>query len=257
MYDCKVNTSFVIRNTFNIKFNTLFVNFITKMIRKEIGRTIKEYFAEIGMSQIEAANLLGVQQAAVSNQLNGRAFGKNSAAKWNKIFGFRINWLLTGEGPMFDTQEPSRKNEYSYTEDHPELNHDEDIPVIPARLFRAPEINIYEYVINSPFVEKLPPVPHFQKHDLFATCPGDAMAPRICRGYLLALRKMPIDSTIINGEVYVVDTESQGMFLRRIVNNGDTLTFIAENQQDFPDFELPFSDVINIFRVVGVLITNI
>jgi hypothetical protein len=47
------------------------------------------------------------------------------------------------------------------------------------------------------------------------------------------------------------------MFLRRIVNNGDTLTFIAENQQDFPDFELPFSDVINIFRVVGVLITNI
>jgi SOS-response transcriptional repressor LexA len=83
------------------------------------------------------------------------------------------------------------------------------------------------------------------------------MAPRICRGYLLALRKMPIDSTIINGEVYVVDTESQGMFLRRIVNNGDTLTFIAENQQDFPDFELPFSDVINIFRVVGVLITNI
>lgn len=227
------------------------------MAQKEIGRTIKEYFAEIGMSQIEAANLLGVQQAAVSNQLNGRTFGKNSAAKWNNVFGFRVNWLLTGEGPMFDTKEQNHKNEYSYTEDHPELNHDEDIPVIPARLFRAPEINIYEYVINSPAVEKLPPVPHFQKHDMFATCPGDAMAPRICRGYLLALRKMPIDSTIINGEIYVVDTKSQGMFLRRIVNNGDTLTFISENQRDFPDFELSFSDVINIFRVVGVLITNL
>lgn len=225
------------------------------MLRELIGKKIKEYFAEIGMSQMEAAKILEVQQAAVSNQLNGRPFGKNSAAKWNKAFGFRINWLLTGEGPMFDANTAATK-EYTI-DDHPELNHDEDIPVIPARLFRAPEINIYEYVTNSASVEKLPPVPHFQKHDLFATCPGDAMAPRICRGYLLALRKMPKDSTIINGEIYVVDTISQGMFLRRLIDNGSSLTFVAENQQEFPDFDLPYDDIINVFRVVGVLIPNI
>ena len=225
------------------------------MARKIIGNKIKEYFAEIGMSQIEAAKILDVQQAAVSNQLNGRPFGKNSAAKWNKAFGFRINWLLTGEGPMFDKDSEQAK-EYNI-EDHPELNHDDDIPVVPARLFRAPEIDIYEYVINSTTVEKLPPVPHFQKHELFATCPGDAMAPRICRGYLLALRRMPEDTPIINGEIYVVDTKTLGMFLRRIVDNGDTVTFIAENQTDFPDFELPHTYITNIFRVVGVLIPNL
>lgn len=225
--------------------------------RREIGKTIKEYFTEIGMSQIEAANALGVQQAAVSNQLNGRPFGKNSAAKWNKAFGFRVNWLLTGEGPMFDDEGSSTLREFHPLEDHPELNHEDDIPVIPARLFRAPEINIYEYVMNSPNVERLPPVPHFQKHDLFATCPGDAMAPRICRGYLLALRRMPIDSTIINGEIYVIDTVSQGMFLRRIIDNGEGLTFISENHTDFPEFLLPYDEIINIFRVVGVLITNL
>lgn len=226
-------------------------------LRREIGKIIKEYFTEIGMSQIEAANALGVQQAAVSNQLNGRPFGKNSAAKWNKAFGFRVNWLLTGEGPMFDDEGSSTLREFHPLEDHPELNHEDDIPVIPARLFRAPEINIYEYVMNSPNVERLPPVPHFQKHDLFATCPGDAMAPRICRGYLLALRRMPIDSTIINGEIYVIDTVSQGMFLRRIIDNGEGLTFISENHTDFPDFLLPYDEIINIFRVVGVLITNL
>lgn len=210
----------------------------------------------MGMSQQEVANVLEVQQAAVSNQLNGRPFGKNSAAKWNKAFGFRTNWLLTGEGPMFDKQ-----MEMSHTdgllEDHPELNHEDDIPVVPARLFRAPELDIFEYVMNSSSVDRLPPVPHFQKHDMFATCPGDAMSPRICRGYLLALRRMPKDSTIINGEIYVVDTKSSGMFLRKIVDNGTGLTFISENQTEFPDFELPYDDVINIFRVVGVLITNI
>lgn len=223
---------------------------------KEIGPKVKEYFAEVGLSQQDVAKKLGVQQAAVSNQLNGRPFGKNSAAKWNRAFGFRVNWLITGEGPMFDTNNPDSVHEYDL-EEHPELNHENDIPVVPARLFRAPEINIYEYVISSNNVEKLPPVPHFQKHDLFATCPGDAMAPRICRGYLLALRRMPIDSTIINGEIYVVDTKSQGMFLRRLVDNGHGLTFIAENPQEFPDFDLEYSDVLNIFRVVGVLISNI
>lgn len=223
--------------------------------RVEIGKKIKEYFSEMGMPQQEVAKILNVQQAAVSNQLNGRPFGKNSAARWSSAFGFRINWLLTGEGPMFEPQENFHTD--GMLEDHPELNHDDDIPVVPARLFRAPEINIYEYVMNSTSVDRLPPVPHFQKHDMFAMCPGDAMAPRVCRGYMLALRIMPKEVPIINGEIYVIDTKSNGMFLRKIVDNGESLTFIAENQNEFPDFELPYSDIINVFRVVGVLITNI
>ena len=228
------------------------------LTKKLIGQKIKEYFSEAGMSQVDVSKILDVQPAAVSNQLNGRAFGKNSAAKWSNAFGFRTNWLLTGEGPMFDPD--NTPNTDGMADDHPELKHEDDIPVIPARIFRAPEINTYEYVMNSTSVDRLPPVPHFQKHDMFALCPGDAMAPRICRGYLLALRRIPRDATIINGEIYVVDTMSSGMFLRKIVDNGPetgTFTFIAENQQDFPDFELPHEDIINVFRVVGVLITNI
>ena len=222
---------------------------------QNIGKKIKEYFSEAGISQTDVAKALNVQPAAVSNQLNGRPFGKNSAAKWSNAFGFRVNWLMTGEGPMFDPQDTPHTD--GLLDDHPELNHDDDIPVVPARLFRAPDINTYEYVMNSSSVDRLPPVPHFQKHDLFATCPGDAMAPRICRGYLMALRKMPLDAPIVNGEIYVVDTWSNGMFLRRIVDNGNTVTFIAENQQDFPDFDVPRSDIITIFRVVGVLIPNL
>lgn len=221
----------------------------------EIGRKIKEYFSEAGISHMEVARRLDVQPAAVSNQLNGRSFGKNSAAKWSNAFGFRTKWLTSGEGPMFDPNDTP--NTDGMTDDHPELRHEDDIPVIPARIFRAPEINTYEYVMNSTSVDRLPPVPHFQKHDMFATCPGDAMAPRIRRGYLLALRKMPKDSPVINGEIYIVDTWSNGMFLRKIVDNGTGLTFIAENQNEFPDFTLPYDDIITIYRVVGVLITNI
>ncbi len=225
---------------------------------KEIGRKIKEYFSEIGMSQSEAADKLGVQQAAVSNQLNGRTFGKKSAAKWNAAFGFRINWLMTGEGQMFDPTERGYddKIKRGFQTDH-NLDQNNGIPVIPSSLFRVPEIDIYEYVTTNPMMDRLPTVPHFQPHDIFASCPGDAMAPRLYRGYLMALRKMPNDTPIINGEIYAVDTRSNGMFVRRLVKNDDTLTFIAENKENFPDFELPYSDIISIFRVVGVLIANL
>ncbi len=224
----------------------------------EIGKKIKEYFSEIGMSQMEAAEKLGVQQAAVSNQLNGRPFGKNSAAKWNAAFGFRMNWLLTGEGQMFAPSDKGydEKIKRGFQTDH-NLEHGGGIPVIPSSLFRVPEIDIYQYVTTSPNTDRLPPVPHFQPHDVFASCPGDAMAPRLYRGYLMALKKMPNDTPIINGEIYAVDTKSNGMFVRRLVKNGDTLTFIAENKENFPDFELPYSDIISIFRVVGILIANV
>ncbi len=223
----------------------------------EIGKKIKEYFSEIGMSQMDAAERLGVQQTAVSNQLNGRAFGKNSAAKWNAAFGFRTNWLLTGEGPMFDPQDKYTGTEDSCYEEHPELNHDFDIPVVPSRLFRAPDIDIYRYVTTSPNVDRIPPVPHFQKHDLFARCPGDAMAPRIQRGYLLALRRLEPGTPIINGEIYAVDTRSNGMFVRKVTDNGDSFTFVAEDSEQYPEFTLPTQEIINVFRLVGILITNV
>ena len=47
------------------------------------------------------------------------------------------------------------------------------------------------------------------------------------------------------------------MLLRRVIDNGDGLTFVAENTKDFPSFTLPYSEIYTIFRVVGVLITNI
>lgn len=218
----------------------------------EIGNKIKEYFSEKGLSQQEAATMLGVQQAAVSNQLNGRPFGKNSASKWNKVFGFRKIWLLTGEGPMFDAA-TSHDREYEL-EEHPELNHDNYIPVVPARLFRAPDIDTYEYVCNSPSVERLPPVPHFLKHDLFATCPGDAMAPKIRRGYLMALRRMPKDAVIINGDTYVVDTRSSGMFVRKLIVTDEGFQCVSEDPETFPTFDIALDDIHNIFRVVGILV---
>jgi hypothetical protein len=140
----------------------------------------------------------------------------------------------------------------------PKHHYDDEIPVIPAWMFRAENTDIYQAVMNDPHVETLPRIPHLANHELFARCPGDAMAPRIRRGYLMALTKLDKDVDIMNGDIYAVDTWSQGMIIRRIRDNKDgTWTCTPCDLDHFQPFNIDRSDVINVFRIVGVLITNI
>lgn len=72
------------------------------MYMEDIGEKLSSYFKEKGITQEEIASLLGVSQAYVNALLNGRkAFGKQQAKKWNELFGISVNWLLTGDGDMF------------------------------------------------------------------------------------------------------------------------------------------------------------
>ena len=219
---------------------------------------LKDYFTENGMKQSDIASALEITQSAVCNQLNGRPFGANSAKKWSKVFGLNITWLTTGEGPMFIKNPLNILKGDSNEIMGPKHHYLDEIPVIPAWMFRAPSSNIYETVMGDPNVETLPRIPHLAPHELFARCPGDAMSPRIRRGHLMALTRLDRDAAIINGEIYAVETKSQGMIVRRICDNKDgTWTCTPCDLDRFQPFDIHRSDVINVFKIVGVLITSI
>ncbi|MCM1439969.1 MAG: helix-turn-helix domain-containing protein [Roseburia sp.] len=67
-----------------------------------IGKKIKEFFKAQGISQRQAAERLGTTQQVVGSLLNGKSFGKRTAAKWHEVFGFNPAWLITGNGDMFE-----------------------------------------------------------------------------------------------------------------------------------------------------------
>lgn len=71
-----------------------------------VGLNIRKIFKEAGLSQQDVANILNVTQSVISKWLNGKPFGKNVAKQWENAFGFRANWLLTGEGDMFTSDHP-------------------------------------------------------------------------------------------------------------------------------------------------------
>lgn len=226
---------------------------------EKICRKIKEYFNENGLSQNEIADALDVTPSAISNQLTNRPFGVHSAKRWSRIFGFSINWLTTGEGPMIDRYNPAltikadNKSIMRHTKNH----NDNEIPVIPAFLFRAQNIDVYKFAMNDVNIETLPKIEHLPDHDIFARCPGNAMSPKITCGSLVALKRFGLTDNIINGEIYAINTHSHGLIIRKVIDNLDgTIKCIPINQDQFVSINMYKFDIINIFKVVGYLTIN-
>ena len=226
--------------------------------QNKVCEKLKEYFSENGMRQQDIANALKTTQANVSNQLNGRPFGANTALAWSNTFGFSIRWLLTGNGPMFDRQRPLYKLPADSIVINKPDSFDIKLPLIPAWLFKAPETNITEYLSTDKNIEYLPPVSHFAHHDLFAICPGDAMTPKLCKGDIIALKLLDKEELKMTGDIYAIDTYSQGIIVRKMIKNQpDTITCIPINRDHFKAFDIQVSDIINVYKVVGCLTLNI
>ena len=72
---------------------------------REIGRMIAAYFKENNISQEEAASRLGLaSKQVVANQLYGKRFGRDTAAKYANVFGFNEMFLLTGKGELLPSE---------------------------------------------------------------------------------------------------------------------------------------------------------
>lgn len=83
-----------------------FSNIMNSSINIQIGEAIRSYLESKGLLQKDVAERLNITQGAVSAYYRGKPFGKNAAKKWADLFGFRVNWLLTGEGDMLISSQP-------------------------------------------------------------------------------------------------------------------------------------------------------
>ena len=66
-----------------------------------IEKKLKEFFKEKNITQVQIADMTGVNQSYIAALLNNtKQFGKKTAQKWGDTFGISPNWLLTGDGEM-------------------------------------------------------------------------------------------------------------------------------------------------------------
>lgn len=157
-------------------------------------------------------------------------------------------WLLTGDGAPFVTSGVA--------------------PPRPASSPGAPDSGIPYY--NIEIAQLLSPrtlsgaiplyyisVPSLGECDFAATTHGDAMAPDIPPGAIIAMRLIPPDR-MIPGEVYMVVTRDF-VALRYVRNNpGDPseLLLTPANRSSYDEMTLPRHAVLKLYLVKGIIINK-
>jgi len=198
---------------------------------KEIAAAMRRYLAENGISLSEAAARLGVSQQAVSNQLSGRRIGPNVARNWADAFGFRVEYLLSGEGAMLEGDNTPEQT----------------VPLVPFAVRGGVSLNDMEGMTPEQCERITSPV---RGAELAMEVVGDSMAPAFPAGARVLLKKVPDDSFISWGEVFVLDTVN-GQVLKRILPTDDeSIWELRSDNPAYPPFRIRTAQVRSVWRVL-------
>lgn len=228
-----------------------------------VGTALKNYFEKMGISQKQVADILDIYPTNVNALLLGRrSFGKNVAKKWHDAFGFRINWLMTGEGPMFDGDSSVTQNNIngdniianSINKSSPiesdDTIEDDLIPIIPANINPQKYGSIWDYIASNN-LDTAPRVKIFPRYEHYFQCVTDAMEPEYYRGDLLGIKQHDPILPIINGNEYVVYTCS-GALIRMVEEVDDGYILRAYNTK-YKETFFSREQISGIFNIVGLL----
>ena len=257
-----------------------------------IANNIGTYLKVKGFSVNYFAQHIGIDQANLSKMIKGKQRISDKTLK--KIEqacpDLNMTWLLTGEGDMLRPQQErqvklpadaanvQQRNYNSpgatmfannvhntYNKSKPvrsslQTAEDEVRPLIPMSLYKQQNIDVYEKIIieKKEGVELIPYFAGFSDFQLYMEVQDEAMLPDFKVGDRVALNAMPKNTYILNGNIYAIDTLNHGLFLRILIDrDNDYECQSTNNQSRYVTFRVPKSDVVRIYRVMGLIRTCI
>lgn len=81
---------------------------------------------------------------------------------------------------------------------------------------------------------------------------GDSMQPTISSGDYVALKRVDDLSYLINNEIYAIITKNDLRTIKRVKDNGDTITLIPDNK-NYDEQTIPKSIITHVFVVKAAL----
>lgn len=187
------------------------------------------------------SKLIGIHQVTLNNYILGKRKLSLEVieAVLNTFPDVSAEWLLRGIDTLdFGTNRLSLK-EAKDTK-----------PRIPYNASAGSLSNAMEGVTELQ-CEQIPVVPAFPKYDFTIRITGDSMTPYYISGDEVACLRITSVTFIQWGKVHVLDT-SQGIVIKRIYDNGDTIRCVSYNP-DYPDFNVPKDEIFSYNLVVGTL----
>ena len=205
-------------------------------------------FSGFGENEKELAELLGYTKSSFSQILNGKV--PLSDKFLDKICSLDNNinkvWILENKGEMLK----SSNNTPAVAE--PQLP--SGVPMLPFDAFAGIGTDVEG--VNLDTIEERYVVPLFDgmKMDFMISVRGSSMYPKYNSGDVVACRMVQELLFVQWNKVYVLDTISQGVIIKRL-KKSDKEGFVickSDNEQYEP-FEIPMSDIRTIALVVGVI----
>lgn len=170
-----------------------------------------------------------------------------SVADVHKIcdtFRVRKGWLVDGDGPKYRLP-------------------DEVLETIPARrsyetCVGVPYYNVdfamgYDLLTNDQTVtpDYMIEWEPYNKCDCWCNARGDSMAPTISNGDIIAIKEVrdPKDC-LISGEIYAIVTNNDLRTIKRVIDNGDTITLVPDNK-NYPEQTISKEMILKVYKVMG------
>lgn len=236
-------------------------------LKKFTGLNFSRLASEIGIKTVQTLYDIKNGRHGISKEL-----AEKIQARYLDI---NIAWLLTGEGEMLKqptgntvtvgTAQQSTVVGGNYygantrTHTHAKGGDVHLIPVIPRNLYDETDIDTLEYISeNKEELQFSPQVMQFPTFAVFYNVYDDEMLPRFKPGDKLAINpyQQGQEDSIIDGRPYVVDTYSNGLILRKVYKMADGALKLVADNENYRDEIIPRSDVIRVFRVLGLLRNN-
>lgn len=192
------------------------------------------------------AKKVGVNEANVRNYIGSTEPKFSFLEKIVNTFEISYEWLLTGKGSMLktDTSTPIPVKTYGK----------EGIPVLPFDAFAG--VGEEAVGINFDAIEERYVIPLFDgmKVDFMISVRGSSMYPKYNSGDVVACRLIQELLFVQWNKVYVLDTISQGVVIKRLKKSEkEGYVVCKSDNESYDPFEIPMSDIRNMALVVGVI----
>lgn len=205
--------------------------------------------------QKDLANKMGIAETSISRIMTGRVKqpSDNFLRKFNETFDgiFSMSYLRGVSDEMFNESpsiplaplNPSTPSE----QDLPKQSYSKGKPYYNVDFRCGFDILMNCQTTNPDYLIDFQP---YNDCDLYCNAHGDSMHPTISSGDIVALKRIEDFRYLINGEIYAIVTSNGMRTIKRIRDNGDTFTLIADNQS-ISDQTIPKSLVTHAFLVRG------
>ncbi|HRO76501.1 MAG TPA: S24 family peptidase [Crocinitomicaceae bacterium] len=238
-----------------------------------VKERVEVYAKSLNMSKKAFEEAIGVSNGYINSIHRSIGIDKIQAIIEN-FPEINIDWLLTGRGEMYIeektksqiTQDERLEQIRKYTaklradEEHQTITNvskeeNKGIPLLPFDAFAGIGDATVQGV-NFDTIEERYVIPLFDglKIDFMMPVRGSSMYPKYSSGDVVACRLVEELLFVQWNKVYVVDTISQGIVMKRLLESSHTDRIICRSDnKDYGDFEVPKDDIRNIALVVGVI----